>query len=425
MVPAVLRLACLSAVLAGCAVLPAVEAGPLDAPAPMAAGAEDAGTEDAQGEASEDAASGPRAWLEEQGLTLEIEVLADAATVVGGGVRQRSTSQALLDVGLFADLELLAGWEGASMWAEWYTRPGRNLYDDVGDWQGTTWIDTPHGHELYQFWLEAWAVPDALRVKLGKQEGFDEFAVVESAAEFLNNGPAYAPTLELMPTYPDSAYGAALFAYPCEDGWLSAGVFDGSAAQGEATGKQGAGNLFGGPSDLFLVAEAGRSWMRAEDAGAGRGLMGAYKHTGNLDRFDGGRQDDAWGWYAVLEQELWLENPDDAEDAQGLIAFAQVSVADEDVLSVAGHQAAGVSWTGPFEGRDEDILGLAVSRVVFSDEPAAGFDDHGETVIETFYRWQVLSWLAIKPDLQLVRDPAGDSAIEDAFVATLRFEASF
>jgi carbohydrate-selective porin OprB len=234
-----------------------------------------------------------RAWLEEQGLTIEISVTADAATVVGGGVRQRSTSQALFDVGLFADLDTLAGWEGASLWAEWFTRPGRNLYDDVGDWQGTTWIDVPHGHELYQLWLETWLRPDGLRLKLGKQEGFDEFAVVEAAGEFLNNGPAYSPTLELLPTYPDSAFGAALFGYPSEDVWLSGGVFDGAAAQGENTGKQGAGTLFGDPSDLFLIAEAGRSWVRGESAGAGRGLLGAYKHTGNLARFDGGVQDDA------------------------------------------------------------------------------------------------------------------------------------
>lgn len=441
------RLAWLSALAAGCALPPGGGTARGHAADPLAglAAEAEAGAPAAEAPEAEPASAGfaacaddacshedcaeescaARAWLEEQGLSIEISVTADAATVVGGGVRQRSTTQALFDIGLFADLDTLAGWEGASIWAEWYTRPGRNLYDDVGDWQGTTWIDVPHGHELYQLWLETWLRPDGLRLKLGKQEGFDEFAVVEAAGEFLNNGPAYSPTLELLPTYPDSAFGAALFGYPSEDAWLSAGVFDGAAAQGENTGKQGAGTLFGDPSDLFLIAEAGRSWLRGETTGAGRGLLGVYKHTGNLARFDGGLQDDAWGWYAVFEQELWPENPEDAEDAQGLVAFAQIAAADDDVISVAAHQAAGLAWTGPFEGRDEDILGLAVSRVVFSDEAAAGFDDHAETVIETFYRWQALSWLAIKPDLQLVRDPAGDSAIEDAFVATLRFEAAF
>jgi len=425
----------LAALLGGCAALPSGEPAAQPVPLALSAGAEppaasgveapdgeDTGDEDPGDEAGP---TGPRAWLEEQGVVVELSAYADAATVVGGGVRQRSTTQALFDVGVGADLGTLAGWDGATLWAEWWTRPGRTLNDDVGDWQGTTWIDAPHQHQLYQLWLEAWLVPDALRIKLGKQEGFDEFAVVESAAEFLNNGPAYAPTLDAMPSYPDPAYAIAAFAYPAAGWWLSAAAFDGAGQEGVATGKHGASTFLGDPSDLFLVAEAGRAWERGEGAAPGRGGFGLWKHTGDFERFAGGEQDDALGWYALVEQQLWSESPGDAGDPQGLTAFAQLSAGDEDVLEVARHEAAGLQWIGALAGRDEDIAGLAVSRVVFSDEPGAAFDDHHETAVEAFYRWQATPWLAIKPDLQFIRHPAGDASIDDAFVATLRFEATF
>lgn len=401
----------------------ALEEGPSDAGS-AADGAVGDAAADAVSGPSVDESTGPRAWLEAQGVSFELYAIGDTAWILDGGTRQRTTTQALFDASLGLDLGTLAGWEGASLWAEWWTRPGRLLNDDVGDWQGTSWIDAPHQHQLYQLWLEAWLLPDLLRVKLGKQEGFDEFAVVEAAAEFLNNGPAWAPTLDRLPSYPDPAYAVSAFAYPGEDWWISAAAFDGAGQEGVATGKKGAGTFLGDPSDLFLIAEAGRAWSPGATAAPGRGAIGLWKHTGDFERFSGGEQDDARGWYALVEQRLWSESAD-ADDPQGLSAFLQFSATDEDVIETPLHQAAGLQWIGPFDGRDEDIAGVALSRVVFSDDPGAGFDDHHETALEAFYRLQLTPWLSLKPDLQFIRHPGGDASLDDALVATLRVEVAY
>jgi porin len=368
---------------------------------------------------------GLRPWLEEQGLQLELSATSDIADVLSGGVRQRSTTQVLWDVALTADLDRLFGWPEASAYVEWWSRPGRLLNDDVGDWQGTSNIDTPHRDELYELWLEARPVPDVLRVKLGKLDAFDDFAVVEAGAEFLNNGMAYSPTLSPMPSYPDSAYGGLLFAYPAEGTWVGAGVFDGAAQEGVSTGTHGASTLFGEPSDLFVVGEVGHSWASDGERAPGRAALGLWRHTGDFARFGGGEQDGANGAYAIFEQELWAARPDEPDAPGPLTGFVELASTDEDVIEVAWHLAAGLQWVGPWAVRDEDVLGLGATRVDFSDEPGAGFTRDHELALETFYRWQATPWLAIKPDLQYVLAPGGTDEPDDALVLTVRLEATF
>ena len=408
---------------------PAAAVAPADATAPAAAAeAQDEAMVDVA-EADADATltgdwGGLRPWLEEQGLQIELTATSDVAQVVHGGAHRGQTTQVLWDAAATADLDRLIGWTGASAYIEWWSRPGPLLNDDVGDWQGTSNIDTPHRHEVYEAWLEAWPVPDVLRAKAGKMDAFDDFAVVEAAEEFLNNGMAYSPTLSPMPSYPDSAYGGLLFGYPAEATWVGAGVFDGSAQQGVKTGTHGASTLFGSPADLFMVGEVGHSWPRDGGILAGRAALGGWRHTGDYQRFAGGEKDGVEGAYAIFEQELWAEQPEKADDARGITFFVQLATTDKKVIEVARHVAAGLQWVGPLAERDEDVLGFGATRADFSDEPGAGFTRDHELALETFYRWQARPWLAIKPDVQYVLDPGGNAQLDDALVFTVRFEAT-
>ena len=355
-------------------------------------------------------------------MEVELSATVDAADILSGGLRQRSTTFALFEANFDFDLERLLGWPRATAHAGWFARPGRTLNDDVGDVQGNDWMDGPDRSELYQLWIELWPIADTLRLKLGKLEGFDEVGVVDAAGEFLNNGPAYSPTLEPMPTYPDSAYGAVAGLYPGEHGWLTLAVMDGAGQTGLATGEHGASTFFGEPSDLFLVAEAGGDWPRGDALLAGRAALGGWRHTGDFTRFDGGEEDGADGLYALVEQELWAAAPDEADDARGLAAFLQFGATDGDVISVRRHLAAGLRWQGPFESRAEDSCGLAASRAGLSRAPGAGFTADDELALEAYYRFQLTPWLAVQPDLQLVRNPGGLSGADDAVVGILRFE---
>jgi porin len=244
---------------------------------------------------------------------------------------------------------------------------------------------------------------------------------VESAAEFLNNGVTYTPTLPGVPSYPDTAWSIGLYALPTEQSWLSLALFDGAAQEGVNTGNHGVSSFLGEAGRDFAIAEAGRAWPAEGALPEGRAALGAWHHNGDFDRFDGGTQSGASGIYALFEQGLWREAPGDAGDEQGLDAFLQAGTADADVSDVARHLAAGLAWTGALPGRDADVAGLAATTVAFTDEPGAGYTADHELVLEAFYGVQLREWLSVKPDLQWIADPGGDGSAADAWVFTLRF----
>ncbi|HEX2940008.1 MAG TPA: carbohydrate porin, partial [Rhodopila sp.] len=77
----------------------------------------------------------------------------------------------------------------------------------------------------------------------------------------------------------------------------------------------------------------------------------------------------------------------------------------------------GMNWLAPFEGRDNDVFGLAFSYLGTSpaarqygnalvDYYGTGFPYAGnETVLEATYLYQAAAWLAVQPDLQVVINP--------------------
>ena len=93
---------------------------------------------------------------------------------------------------------------------------------------------------------------------------------------------------------------------------------------------------------------------------------------------------------------------------------------------------AGVTRTGLVPGRDDDVCGVALaygqigqdSRGLVTDDNffnAAGavVPDY-EMVIECEYQWNVRPGFVIQPGMQYIVHPGGSSAIENAFVLSLR-----
>jgi porin len=56
-------------------------------------------------------------------------------------------------------------------------------------------------------------------------------------------------------------------------------------------------------------------------------------------------------------------------------------------------------------------------------DPAGYADD--ETVVEWFYKVQLTGSVSVKPDIQFVFSPSGDSSLDDAVVGGLRVEIAF
>ncbi len=370
---------------------------------------------------------GLRSRLEKAGIAFEGAYIVDVSAAWSGGIRGGATTRSLLDVNLTLDLETLVGLEGATLFADYYSQVGRDGSRNVGDIQAFSNIDSVDNvHQLAELWYEQWLFSRKLRIKVGKVEANSEFAFVDAAGEFINSSGGFSPTVFNLPTYPDPAMSVNAFVYPTEWLYIGGGVYDGALNDGIRTGGRGPSTFFNNAKsdDYFLIGELGITWPDSAKWGAGRFAIGPWYHSGDFGRFDGSTARGTEGFYTLIEQRIWRENPEAKDDEQGVSLFFQYGYADQKVSEIANHVGVGLYSVGPISGRDEDSAGIMVSFVDLSDRSGAGFAQD-ETALELFYRLQVTPFLSLKPNLQYIFDPSGTRMIDDALVGTLRAELVF
>ncbi len=371
---------------------------------------------------------GLRDALREQGIDPQGSIIIDWSHNCRGGLRTRSsTLRHLLDLNLTLDLDRLVGVPGGTFFVQFLHHHGPDSSTiDTGDFQVYSNIDADGRTELAQLWYRQDFFDGLLGVKFGKSEANDDFAFVDHGAAFIHSSPGVSPTVLEFPTYPDTAVGVILFVNPTDFLYANVGLFDGALHEGHLTGEHAGETFFGQPADWFVIGELGVTWEFA-DGCVGRLGVGGWGHTGDFTTFAGQNESGTAGWYLVLDQTLYCEQPDDETNAQGLGLFFQLAGADEEVAEVDLHCGIGVQYVGLLPSRDDDIVGVMVSYVHFS-APArqvAAFTQDYEMAFELFYKLQLTPWLALQPDLQYIKNPGGNQLLRDAVVATLRIEATF
>ena len=131
------------------------------------------------------------------------------------------------------------------------------------------------------------------------------------------------------------------------------------------------------------------------------------------------------GLYALAEQVLYR---DAQHAARRLRVFAKTGMADERVNRFGRFLGAGLAFTGPFEGRPDDEIGVAFAAArngshYLDSERAAGRAVSGtEVTWEATWLIQLRPWLALQPSLMWVRDPGTRPGVPDARVLSLRLE---
>jgi len=371
--------------------------------------------------------AGFRSRWEKAGITFNGSIIIDWSKVGSGGLRRRSTTRSLLDLNLTLDLESLFGLRGATIYADTYSQVGRDASQDVGDIQAFDNIDSADNvHQLAELWYEQWLFSRRFRIKIGKVEANSEFAFVDAAGEFIHSSAGFSPTILNFPSYPDPAMSVNVFVYPAPWLYFGAAVYDGALNDGVRTGGRGPSTFFSNTmsDDYFLIGELGIGWSGTANWGDGRFALGSWHHTGRFARFDGTNDSGVTGFYMVLEQRIWRENPGVPGDEQGLSFFLQYGYTDRNVSEINHHVGVGLSSVGPIRGRDEDSVGFMVSFVDLSDASGADFTTD-ETALELFYRLWITPFLSVKPDLQYIINPSGSRSIGDALVGTLRTEIVF
>lgn len=352
-----------------------------------------------------------------RGVDVDASLTADVSRVFEGGAEEDGTAaRYLLVAEMRVDTAAAFGWPGGEFYASAVDQDGEDGSVEAGDFQAYSNIDSRDLRAIYEVWYQQVLLDGRLRIKAGKLDANSEFAYADWGGGFIHSSPGLSPTIQAFPSYPDPATSVNVFVCPDDRWYVGLGVYDGATQAGIETGTRGPSTFLGEPSDLFVIGEGG---LRHEFGGApGRVGLGAWRHSGDFDRFDGSREDRAEGIYAVLDQALAAPGPD-GEAPVGM--FAQYGWADPEISPVEHHAGAGIAWHGPLAGRSDDGAGLMASYVRFSDEPGAGFTDEHELAVEVYYDARVTGWLGLKPVLQYIDNPGGQG-LPDAWVGTLRLE---
>lgn len=384
---------------------------------------------------------GARKTLEDAGFSIGASYTFDWTSVWSGGVRNVASTRSLFDVTLSVDMEKLVGLKGGTFFFDFYSTDGRGQ-EDVGDIQAFDNIMTDANlDQIAEVWYEQKLFGDVVRVKFGKVDVNSEFGFPIVGADFIHSSAAYSPTSgAVFTTYPNPATSVNVFAYPTEWWYIGAAMYDGAGGDGIMTGGRGPATFFSDDksSDWFLIAETGASWKNLFGADAAHGLrgrcaIGAWHHTGDFARFDGGTESDgSTGFYALVEQRILSRAAADGasaeageeDDLRGLWIFAQYGHADGEVMEIENHVGVGVALLGTFGGRDDDSAGVYVSWADLSDAPEAGFSED-ETALEFFYKVQLTPFMSVRPDLQVIWNPSGDAEIDTAVVGGVRLEVTF
>ena len=197
---------------------------------------------------------GARLWIDKRGITPEVIYTGEVFSNWHGGLNTRDATEYLsnLDMTLTFDTEKLGLWPGGRFFVYGEQLTGRSITErHVGDLQTLSELDSDPFTQVSEYWYEQGLFDNKLRVRVGKQDGNTNFAVVDYGLDFINSSFGLPPTVPI-PTFPDPGLGIALFLEPVDWLWIGGGVYDGDADGGQ----WGFGTAFDGKGGTFSVVEA-------------------------------------------------------------------------------------------------------------------------------------------------------------------------
>ncbi len=292
--------------------------------------------------------------------------------------------------------EVIDGWKVYADVA-WFT--GNNGSAELGDIQGYSNIDAEEFKQFNEVWIETGWMDGMFRTKVGQMDANSDFAVASHASSFLNSSMGYSPTVLTIPTYPDPRLGVVVFAPISGNQSAAVAVFFDESDSLE---------------NQYALAEyqLGNEYFSTK--------LGVWHYSGPLQRFDRNETQDAGrGYYMVAEGDVsaqWL-------NASSLGWYLQAGYTDQRVSALSHHLGGGVVLYDPFN-IESSRLGLAVTRVDTSAYLSEQLQPR-ETVFEIFYSKPVTQNFVVQPDLQYIRNPGLNQALDDALVFTLRTIITF
>jgi porin len=344
--------------------------------------------------------------LAQHGITFPVSFLGEVSgSFCASQKGSRWFARNLFNASLAIDGGKSLGWKGSSALVRLSQHLQRGDPESLGEVQEYSNIGSPAMTTLYELWFQQTLSNNRFRLKAGKIDANTEFDVVQNAGDFLNSSMGYSPTIFGFPTYPEPKPGVNLFLNPAKGYGLSLGVFQ-------------------TPTGTLSIAEPAHTWTAGKDL-PGRVSLGYWRLDGICTHFDGAASSVTQGFYGVLEHSLWRDSSPRNGTDRVLSGFFQFGQADGSVSPLTQHIGGGIVIQSPLATRPRDSAGFAVTRVRFSDHPAAGFDESSELVLEAYYKFRIKGPLALIPDFQFLHHPGGLSSEPDAPVLSQRLAISF
>lgn len=364
---------------------------------------------------------GIRGWLDEHGAAVELTYTGEVfSNLHGGSGSDRGTEyRGNLDLIVTFDTGVLGWWPGGTVFSYLQNGHGRGLTDRyVGDIQRISNIDAEDFTQLSEYWFAQELFEGRARVKLGKQDANSDFCALDYGADFVNSSFGVIPTVPL-PTFPDPALGGMGMVGSVGRSTLGMGIYDGAPNGGTS----GFDTTFDNKGGAFGIVELTlRTSLLSADWHSGAYRIGGWRHSGDIEEISDAPRPKKfaanYGFYLAFDQ-LLFEESGASESSQGLGVLAQGGWAPGDRNEIARYFGGGLVYTGAVPGRDGDTLGVGVAHARMSDRVRRRDGAAHETVVEVFYKAQLVPWLTLQPDFQFISNPGGDD--RNAVVLGLRF----
>ncbi len=398
--------------------------------------------------------AGLRRWLGERGVVYGLEYTNDVLANVHGGRRTGTIDQGKLHGILTVDFDKLAGWNGLSLFANFFQihNTGRIRRDLVGGINTIAAIEAVPTTRLSELWLEQKFAGGAASLRAGQLAADAVFFFSDLSGMFLQSDWPTIAAVNLPsggPAYPLSTPGVRLKIEPTKTAAFQLAVFNGDPA-GPGEGDEQIRNRYGLNFRLrdppLVIGELQLRRNRDDqDEGLATTLkLGAWTHFGQFDDkrlSDNGvslaspassgtplRHRGDYGLYAVIDQQLYRPKGGGAQS--GISVFSRMSISPSDRNLVDAYIDGGLVFAGLIPRRPDDKFGASVIYARFSDS-IRGFDQDRaiytgvpiavrdyETNLELTYMAQIVPGWTVQPDLKFVFHPSGNG--RDAIVTGVR-----
>jgi len=399
--------------------------------------------------------AGIRKRLADFGVIYGFEYTNDVLSNLRGGNRTGTIDQGKLHGIVTVDLEKLAGWQGLTLFSNFFHihNTGRIRRDYVGGINTIGAIEAVPTTRLSELWLEQKFADGRASIRVGQLAADTEFYFSGLSGMYLQSDWPINAGLNLPsggPSYPLSTPGVRLKVEPSRDVAVLLAVFNGDPAgpgDGDDQERNKHGLNFRMRDPAFVIGEAQFRRNHGEKAtGLAATLkLGGWYHFGRFDDqlvATGGTllADPAGsgvpithrgnhGLYAVVDQQIY--RPKLGDDQTGIFIFGRASISPSAQNVASLFVDGGVLFSGMIPDRPDDKFGASVMYTRFADS-IREFDRQAifftgvpgpirdyEANLEFTYQAQVVPGWTVQPVLTRVWHPNGDKS-RNAVVAGVR-----